>query len=83
MLVTQQVSDDALYRELTDDPEALAAAGIEAVYRIGDAVAPRFISEAVFDGHRMAREIDGPDPYHPRPYDRERNLPDVEPVAPR
>lgn len=33
------------------------------------------ISEAIFDGHRLAREIDGPDPAHPLPYDRERGLP--------
>ena len=68
VLVTQQASDDALYRELAGDPEALAAAGIAAVYRIGDAVAPRLLSEAVFDGHRLAREIDSPDPATPLPY---------------
>ena len=62
VLVTQQVSDDALYRELVGDPAGLAASGIEAVYRIGDCVAPRMISEAIFDGHRLAREIDGDDP---------------------
>ena len=72
VLVTQQASDDALYQELTGDPEALAAAGIAAVYRIGDAVAPRLLSEAVFDGHRLAREIDSPDPATPLPYRRER-----------
>jgi dimethylamine/trimethylamine dehydrogenase len=72
VLVTQQASDDALYRELAGDPEALAAAGIAAVYRIGDAVAPRLLSEAVFDGHRLAREIDSPDPATPLPYRRER-----------
>ena len=38
---------------------------------IGDAVAPRIISEAVFDGHRLAREIDQPDPDRPVPYLRE------------
>ena len=75
VLVTQQVSDDALYHELVADPSALAANGIEAVYRIGDCVAPRMISEAIFDGHRLAREIDGPDPSIPLPFDRERELP--------
>jgi dimethylamine/trimethylamine dehydrogenase len=72
VLVTQQASDDALYRELSGDPAALEAAGIGAVYRIGDAVAPRLLSEAVFDGHRLAREIDSPDPATPLPYRRER-----------
>ena len=72
VLVTQQASDDRLYQELAGDPAALAAAGIGAVYRIGDAVAPRLLSEAVFDGHRLAREIDSPDPATPLPYRRER-----------
>jgi dimethylamine/trimethylamine dehydrogenase len=81
VLVTQQVSDDALYRDLVGDPAGLQASGIEAVYRIGDCVAPRMISEAIFDGHRLAREIDGADPTVALPFDRERNLPGVEPIA--
>ncbi len=80
VLVTQQVSDDALYRELTSDPAGLEAAGIDAVYRIGDCVAPRMISEAVFDGHRLAREIDGPHPETALSFDRERRIPDVDPM---
>jgi dimethylamine/trimethylamine dehydrogenase len=72
VLVTQQASDDGLYLELFGDPAALEAAGISAVYRIGDAVAPRLLSEAVFDGHRLGREIDSPDPATPLPYRRER-----------
>ena len=83
VLVTQQVSDDALYLDLVGDPAALDAAGIEAVYRIGDCVAPRMISEAIFDGHRLAREIDGPDPARALQFDRERGVPDIEPVVPR
>ena len=83
VLVTQRVSDDHLYRELTSDRARLAAAGIEAVYRIGDCVAPRMISEAIFEGHRLAREIDGPHPDVPLPFERERRIPDVEPVVTR
>ena len=77
VLVTQQASDDRLYQELTRDQAALDRAGIQAVHVIGDAVAPRIVSEAIFDGHRMAREIDGPDPSQPAPYLRE--LPDLTP----
>lgn len=77
VLVTQQASDDALHRELTADPDALAAAGIGGVFLIGDALAPRMISEAIFDGHRLGREIDRPDPARPAPYRRE--LPDPSP----
>jgi dimethylamine/trimethylamine dehydrogenase len=72
VLVTQRLSNEALYLELAADPEALAAEGIAALYRIGDCVAPRIIAEASFDGHRLAREIDSDDPATPLPYRRER-----------
>src|SRR5262245_48394893 len=65
VLVTQQASEDSLYRELSGREDGLT------VFRIGDAVAPRLISEAIFDGHRLGREIDGPDPARPAPYLRE------------
>ncbi len=73
VLVTQQVSADTLYRELAGDAVALSRSGIEGLYRIGDAVAPRMISEAIFDGHRLAREIDAKDPTQPAPYRREQS----------
>ena len=64
VLVTQRMSDDALFHDL-DGRRA-------AVFRIGDCVAPRLLSEAIFDGHRLAREIDGEDPEVALPYLRER-----------
>jgi dimethylamine/trimethylamine dehydrogenase len=72
VLVTQRVSDDALYLDLAADDERLRAEGIEAVYRIGDCVAPQLIADAIFDGHRLAREIDAEDPAVPLPWRRER-----------
>jgi dimethylamine/trimethylamine dehydrogenase len=72
VLVTQQAPQNTLYVELASDPPRLAAAGISGLYCIGDAVAPRMISEAIFDGHRLAREIDQEDPAQPFPYQRER-----------
>jgi dimethylamine/trimethylamine dehydrogenase len=80
VLVTQREPRDALYRELTADRARLQAEGIEAVYRIGDCLAPRTIAEDIFDGHRLAREIDSADPASPLPYLRE--LPDVNRVRP-
>ena len=71
VLVTQRLSDDTLYRELIADPDALAAEGVEAVYRIGDCVAPRLVADAVFDGHRLGREIDSENPAVPLPHRRE------------
>jgi dimethylamine/trimethylamine dehydrogenase len=67
VLVTQQASEDSLYRELTAGGDASHLS----VFRIGDAAAARLISEAIFDGHRLGREIDGPDPAGPAPYLRE------------
>jgi dimethylamine/trimethylamine dehydrogenase len=72
VLCTQRLSKEELYLELQADEEALRAEGVEAVYRIGDCVAPRIVAEAIFDGHRLAREIDSPDPSVPLPYKRER-----------
>ena len=73
VLVTQRRSDDALYHALRSDPR-LAAEGVEAVYRIGDCVAPRMIAECIFDGHRLGREIDSAHPAVPLPFKRERML---------
>jgi dimethylamine/trimethylamine dehydrogenase len=75
VLVTQREPRDALYREVTADPDRLTSEGIESVYRIGDCVAPRLIADCIFDGHRLAREIDSADPATPLPFVRE--LPDV------
>ena len=67
VLTTQRLRDDALFRELVDDPGDL-----EGVYAIGDCVAPRVIADAIWDGHRLAREIDTADPATPLPWKRER-----------
>jgi dimethylamine/trimethylamine dehydrogenase len=81
VLVTQRLSDDALYRELKAGADTLAGEGIEALYRIGDCVSPRIIAEAIFDGHRLGREIDSDDPAVPLPYKRERLVLETAPVA--
>lgn len=72
VLVTQRLSDDSIYRELVADPGALAKWGVVGVYRIGDCVAPRIPADAIFDGHRLGREIDSPAPSTPLAYRRER-----------
>ena len=63
VLVTQRVSDDALWNSLEGLPD---------LYRIGDCVAPRLMAEAIFDGHRLARELESGDPSVALPYLRER-----------
>jgi len=48
---------------------------VDAVFRIGDCVAPRQqVADAIFDGHRLAREIDTDDPATARRWIRERRL---------
>jgi dimethylamine/trimethylamine dehydrogenase len=72
VLVTQRLSNEDLFLELSRDEHGLHAEGVEALYRIGDCVAPRLIAEAVFDGHRLGREIDSEEPSVPLPFLRER-----------
>ncbi|HWF31042.1 MAG TPA: hypothetical protein VG188_00605, partial [Solirubrobacteraceae bacterium] len=76
VLVTQRESNDALYRQLVADRERLEREGVDAVYRIGDCLAPRLPADSIFEGHRLAREIDSPDPAVALPYLRE--LPEVD-----
>jgi dimethylamine/trimethylamine dehydrogenase len=76
VLVTQRRSNEALYRELKDSVgiDALQGEGITGFYRIGDCVAPRLVADCVFDGHRLAREIDSDNPEVPLPFKRERHV---------
>lgn len=74
VLVTQRRSRNDLYDALVADPERLQANDIEQVLRIGDCLEPRVIAESVFDGHRLAREIDAPDPSVPLPFIREQRI---------
>ncbi|HEY2602295.1 MAG TPA: FAD-dependent oxidoreductase [Thermoleophilaceae bacterium] len=74
VLCTQRLSNDELYRELKSDPAALEREGIEGLYIVGDASAPRMIVDSIFDGHRLAREIDSDNPAMPLPFIRERRL---------
>jgi dimethylamine/trimethylamine dehydrogenase len=72
VLVTQRLSNEDLFLELMRDEEGLRGEGIEALFRIGDCVAPRLIADVIFDGHRLGREIDSEDPSVPLPFLRER-----------
>lgn len=71
ILVTGRQSEDSLYRELKARQDEWAEAGIDNVFVVGDAEAPRLIADATFDGHRLAREIEDADPQHQKPFKRE------------
>jgi len=74
VLVTQRFPNEDLYVALRDDPDALRREGVRAVYRVGDNAVPGSIADAVFEGHRLAREIDSENPAYPLPFIRERRL---------
>jgi dimethylamine/trimethylamine dehydrogenase len=74
VLVTHRVSDCAVYDELKADRSRLESAGIKGLFLIGDAHTPNLIAQSIFAGHRLAREIDSPDPSEPLPFIRERRL---------
>ena len=58
VLVIRRESDDALYQQLLAlGSERLAEAGIREVHRVGDCVAPASLADAIFAGHRIARDL--------------------------
>ena len=72
VLVTQRNPRTEIYRGLKARSDEWPDAGIQAVYRAGDCVSPRQqVADAIFDAHRLAREIDSEDPSVPLPWIRE------------
>ncbi|GAB4504239.1 MAG: NAD(P)-binding protein [Anaerolineales bacterium] len=55
VLLTDRISNDGLYYELQP---ALAEGKLKSLRLIGDAEAPNIIAQAIFSGHRAAREFD-------------------------
>jgi len=56
--LTSRLPNDDLAQQLSELPDATAAAGIVAITSIGDCLAPGTIAAAVYSGHRHAREFD-------------------------
>ena len=74
VLVTHKTSECSIYNELKQMPDALERAGIKGLFLVGDADTPGIIAQAIFSGHRLAREFDTPNPAEHEPYIRERRL---------
>lgn len=55
VLVTDRLPNDGLYRRLKDEQRK---SNLESLRVIGDAEAPHIIAQAVFSGHRAAREFE-------------------------
>jgi dimethylamine/trimethylamine dehydrogenase len=58
VIVGARLANDALHHALLARGEAVAAAGIASIARVGDALAPGAIAHAVYGGHRYARELE-------------------------
>ena len=58
MTITARLPVDGLYLELDRLRERWEDAGIATVTRIGDCWAPSTIQQAVYSGHKWARELD-------------------------
>ena len=56
--ITARLPVDGLYTALEEMSDRWAAAGIASVTRIGDCWAPSTIQQAVYTGHKWARELD-------------------------
>jgi len=74
VLVTSRVPNGELYAQLKSRRAEWPKNAVQAVYRIGDCHAPRQILNAIFDGHRLAREFESPHPQYPLPFIRERQV---------
>jgi dimethylamine/trimethylamine dehydrogenase len=74
VLVTHKTSDCATYNELREMPAQVQEAGIKGLFLVGDADTPGIIAQAIFAGHRLAREFDTPNPAEHQPFIRERRL---------
>ena len=75
IMTTQRVPDVTLWEDLEQAALSVAGGSRPQIFRIGDCVAPRMlVADAIFDGHRLAREIDSQDPATPLPFIRERRV---------
>lgn len=79
VLVGPRASDNSLFAGLLKRRAEWEENEIAMVHRIGDSVRPHFIAEAIFSGHRLAREIDADNPGKPLPFIRERRIIDAKP----
>ena len=74
VLCTAREANDGLHRALTARRGEWVDKGLERVSRAGDCLAPRYLADAIFDGHRIAREFESVDPERPKAIIRERQV---------
>ena len=71
---TGRVPRNELFRELKARKSEWAANDIQGVYAAGDCYAPGLLADAIFAGHRIAREFESANPQLAQPWIRERQV---------
>jgi dimethylamine/trimethylamine dehydrogenase len=71
---TGREPNDKLFRELKARQSEWAANDIKGIYAAGDCYAPGLLADAVFSGHRIAREFESSNPQFAQPWIRERQI---------
>jgi len=71
---TGREPNDKLFRELKARQSEWAANDIRGIYAAGDCYAPGLLADAVFSGHRIAREFESSNPQFAQPWIRERQI---------
>lgn len=74
VVCSARIPNDSLWRELSKRKDEWEKHEIQAIYQAGDCFAPGLIAQAVFEGHRIAREFESSNPQRPQPWIRERQV---------
>jgi len=61
VLVTMRLPNNALIKDVQSLMKSTNAHSIRSLSAVGDCLTPGLIADAVFSGHKTARELDGPD----------------------
>jgi len=74
VVVSARIPNDGIYKQLKTRQSEWEKNDIGGVYLAGDCYAPGLIAQAVFEGHRIAREFESSNPQRPQPWIRERQV---------
>jgi len=82
ILITQQISNNALYLNLIGNSTALNTTKIKTIYHIGNCITPHMISKTIFNKHHLTQKINNLNPTHALPFNHKRKIPNIEPITP-
>jgi dimethylamine/trimethylamine dehydrogenase len=71
---TGRIANDKLFRELKARKNEWTENEIAGIYAAGDCYAPALLADAIFSGHRIAREFESSNPQLAQPWVRERQV---------